>query len=463
MKIARLRNSACWSKAAKVGAALVLLVCAALLRVVPLAKRAISLFLPNRLSGVLKQLDSIPRERLRRCVLFLSLRPHARETRLAAAARLAGWEPVLVHTGKANYDPGRFFSFHAQVGGLLQLVAVSWWFRGPLVHVFAPDGAHAYLLCATKTRPLILDPYDTCSGYASSPALWRRCERAAMRAADGMTHRDLRVKYLQDLHGYALPRHNILIHDPLPESRGPISASSTGAQIPLTPSLSPSNGERVSEAPLTPSLSPSDGERVAAGRERGCREIRVVSAGWVGKGDNSILRITRALCAGRVHVHMYVNPFQHHGDPEMADYFKLREQSEYFHIEQPVYGETYLEQLARYDFGLALCEPLVFGETPKDYTADYLRGCGSSRIVDYIQTGLGVIVSTGTRFQVFFARRYAAAVVMATPEFLANPRPALEAALRAKAAAKPKNVTTITTQGVARRLDRFYSRVAAQA
>jgi len=305
------------------------------------------------------------------------------------------------------------------VGGLFQLVLASWLFRGAVVHIFAPDGAQAYLLVATKTRPGILDFYDTCSGFTSSPGVWRWCEREAMRLADGITHRDLRGKYLQKLHGYRLPRHNILIHDPLLEDRP--------CQLQFR----------------------NDGQ------------IRVVSVGWTGRGDNSVLRTIRALCANRIHVHIYGNPVQRHVDSEADAYLQLQQESEYFHIEAPVFGEAYWEQLSRYDFGLAVFEPLVFGEQPAAYTLDYLLGCGSSRAADYIQMDLGVILSPGLKFHSFLLHRYATAVVLATHEFLQNPRPILESALHARSLARRKDLFAISTRGVGSRLGRFYSRVAA--
>lgn len=397
-----------------------------MLRFSPPTKRRLARSFSFRFRAVAAALEAIPAGRLERCVLFLSLRPHTREARLAEAARLAGWEPFLIHAGDLKFDADKYFLVHARIGGLLQLLLISWFFRGPLIHLFAPDGAQAYLLCATKIRPLILDINDTCKSHLiqSTPRIWEQCERDAIRTSDGMTHRDLRVKYLHELYGYPLPRHNMLVVDV--------------------------GQEKVSQGKSSPSS-----------QVKRSGEIRVVSVGWVGKGDNSIMRTIRALCADRIHVHMYTNPFQRETDPEIAGYWKLQKQSEYFHFEQPVFGCAYWEHLSRYDFGLSVCEPLVFGETPVSVTMDSLQGAGSSRLTDYILAGLGVIISPGLRFQWFMARRYAAVVVSVTPELLNGPRAILESALRQKADARPKNVSAITIRGASRRLGKFYSKVAA--
>src|SRR5439155_9275897 len=112
------------------------------LRVPASVKRRLARLLSFTFPGAAKTLDSIPPDRLKSCVLFISLRPHARETRLAQAARIAGWDPILVYGGgDLKYDATRCFRLHARVGGLFRLLWISWLFPGYLVHVFAPDGA----------------------------------------------------------------------------------------------------------------------------------------------------------------------------------------------------------------------------------------------------------------------------------------------------------------------------------
>ncbi|MBI3849683.1 MAG: hypothetical protein HY298_05250 [Verrucomicrobia bacterium] len=394
---------------------------AATLRLSPSAKRRLAQALSFRYRAVMEALNSIPDQRLARSVLFLSLRPHTREAKFAEAARLAGWDPLLIHTENLNFDADKYFQFHARVGDMLQLLMLSWLFRGPLIQVFAPDGAQAYLLCMAKIRPLILDLNDTCKSHAleTLPRVWERCERDAIRATDGMTHRDLRVKYLHELYGYPLPRHNMLFMDVLPE---------------VPPRLSTARQDE---------------------------EIHVVSVGWVGKGDSSILRTIHALCADGIHVHMYVNPMQRKTDPEIQAYWRLHQQSQYFHFEKPVFGEAYWEELSRYDFGLSVSEPLVFGMTPTSVTLDSLRGAGSSRLMDYLLAGLGVIISPGLEFQWFLARRYAPVVVPVTREFLKSPRGILELAIQEKSRAAKQDLSAITTRGMARRLGEFYSKVAS--
>jgi hypothetical protein len=256
----------------------------------------------------------------------------------------------------------------------------------------------------------------------------KREERLAIELADGMTHRDLRSQYLRKHYDYKLPPSNILIHDPLPEN--------TRFRV------------RVVEPVRND-------------------EIQVVSVGWLGgpyQPDNFIVRTLIALCQAGVHVHAFASPFQDlERSDEMAAYRWLRDKSRHFHLQTFVHGERYWKFLSRFQFGLAVTDPDIFGEPPVSYTLDYLNGCGSSRLTDYITAGLGIIVSPRLRFQWFLARRYAPAVVTATQEFIRNPRPILEAALAKRAAAGPRDLSAITAQGAAQRLGRFYEEIAARS
>jgi hypothetical protein len=340
-----------------------------------------------------------------------------REARVASAAALANWVPYLVCIGPVRYDPAVDFKGHVMLKNQIDLVLASWLFPGRLVHVFVLRGDHAVVFCKLKNSPVVLDLYDTCSGWTSTPAQSVLMERAAIGAADAITHRDLRIRFLERFHGYRVPKKGILLHDPLP------------ARI---------------ETDVRP---PDDA-------------IHVVSVGWIdGEGDGSILRTAVLLTRAGIHLHIYLNHLQHFGAKEIQPYVLLAQQTPFLHLESPLYGAAYWEALSRNHFGLSVNERSLFGEDYTAYTRDYLEGCGSSRISDYIRSDLGVISSPGLRFQNFWARHYAPVVVNATREFLLNPLPALRAALAIKARRPAKNVSSITAEGAASRLNLLYRRV----
>jgi hypothetical protein len=393
-------------------------VLAVLRKVRPADRRTLArLQLTQAMRELVEFFDRIPKPQLAKTVLFVSVQPHMREARLAAAAKLAGWDPVLLHFGATKYPRERYFRYFAQFNDLAMLALATWLFPGALQHIFVLRGDHAQVLCALKNSRTVLDIYDTGSGMKSVPLILRGLERDAIRLADGITHRDLRIRYLEKLYGYTLPKHNVLIHDP------------------------------AGEALARPA------------RRDGDREIRVVSTGWIGSGDSSAVRIAQALCRGGVHLHVYFNPNQKPDDPTLKEYAALAAESPYFHIEPQVFGEAYWEHLLRYDFGLSINERDVFGEPYADYTADYIAGCGSSRLMDYVQAGLGVIHSPGLKFQSLLARHYAPALVPADVAFLKSPYATLEAALTRR---RTKSLQSIQLPAAAKRLGEFYGRVCGQ-
>lgn len=360
--------------------------------------------------------DRLSPEDRRRAVLYIAPVPHSREIRLATAARQGGWLPFLVHSGPLRYDALDAFQGHFQLSSAMDLVLASWLFPGALVHLFVLHGGEGLIFGRLKPRRLVLDTYDTGSGMLSLPRETRDAERTVIGAVDGITHRDLRIQLLRRLHGYRLPKYNVFIHDPLQTSAA------------------------------EDAFPPADGE------------IHVASVGWVGTGDSSILRVAKALCGKGIHLHVYFNFLQNKELPEYRPYLELAESSPFFHIEATVTGGEYYRRLSQCQFGLSINERFIFCESPTDYTPDYLAGCGSSRLSDYIALNLGVIVSPGLRFQHFWARRYAVVTVDANLEFLSDPVPKLVRALEER---RRVDRGAVSVNGAAARLTRFYTKVAA--
>jgi hypothetical protein len=154
-----------------------------------------------------------------------------------------------------------------------------------------------------------------------------------------------------------------------------------------------------------------------------------------------------------VHVHVFFNPMQHPAHPDAIYYRQLERDCPFFHVEKSVWGDAYWETLRRFDFGLSVNERIIFGEPAEEYDMGEIAVCGSSRIADYVATGLGAIVTPGLRLQSLIARHYAPVCVEADRAFLENPRPALCAALRAR---RNRPLHALTCSGVAPRLDAFY-------
>lgn len=366
--------------------------------------------------ATLRAFDAIPAHRRTRAVLYLSTNSHAREARLAKAARLAGWDPYLVCNGHPKYDANAVFNHTVEVPDLISQVLLSWAFPGRVVHGFALRGDHIAPHCILKRDRFVVDLYDTGEGsLLLSPELVS-LEKLGIEHSDGITHRDLRLGRLRHHRNYKLPPHNILIHDPIEP--------------------------QVLAAPETESNS----------------EIHVISTGWIGTGDNSLLRTIRALTAGGIHVHIYFNPFQDPTSQELSCYRELASCEPKLHIHKQVYGDEYWSELRKYHFGLAISEKLLFGEDLLENTRDAFETCGSSRVADYIQAGIGVIYSPQMKFIKSLAQRYAATAVPAGPELLDNPHDCLAHAYSQR---RSRDCASITTTGISPRLGRFYQAITS--
>ncbi len=394
----------------------------ALLQRIPPDQRAS--FAKTQLSGqapqIVKMFENIPPSSCRKTVLYLALQPHSREARLAAAAKKAGWYPVLVYLAKPNYQPSADFAAHAAASGVIEMVLASWLFPGPLAHLFTLAGEDAHLFAMLKPRRLVLDFYDTSSGMRFKNTAQHAAERDAASAADGFTHRDLRMHFLQKCGKFPRFKHNVFICDPF----------ASGDQAMPRRMRSPDN------------------------------PIRIVSTGWAGNPPDMIVRIVRKLACENIHVHLHLNSFEVRAAHTVAMYRRLEAENPAFHLEPTLSGEAYWDALAGYDFGLSLTDAVMFDEEGRHYTHDYIAGCGSSRLSDYIRAGLGVICSPKFRFQNYWARRYAMAVIPATQAWLGNPLPVLRETLQKMQSLPPRNLYSATVDAVASRLGRFYDAVA---
>ncbi len=352
-----------------------------------------------------------------RTVLFLSIVAHSREIRLAAAARHSGWLPILVTSTQPRFNVSEHFQVAQVVPHQLLLLLVQWLFPGPIVHLFTPFGDQAAPFLTYKTKPVILDIYDPCSEFKNEPMQRHMLERWCIGNADGFVYRDLRIRYLIRQRGYERPRRSIFLHDPL-------------WRLP--------EGIEPHREPHTPG------------------DIHVVSIGWVGGGDCSMLRIFQILCAHQIHVHTYFNLHQFQGHPDATDYYRLQQMTPYFHIEDQVYDDDYWRMLVRYDFGTAVTDRLAMGEPFDNISPEAISGCGSSRVADFLSAGIGVIHHPGQRFQHSLARRYGAGVVNADAQFLRDPRSVLQRAMNNPLEYSLDRFSCVDIQGVSKRLGEFY-------
>lgn len=321
---------------------------------------------------IIKYLNNVEIEK---SVIFLSNIIHTRHKRIADAIGSNNWDPIIVSINKPdvllNYQ-----YFNAK--NIFQLYLIFIIYPGKLVHYFASIGSEAYFFTRLKNNFIILDIYDTVTGIQNAEPILKYREKYAIEHSKAILHRDLRIHFLKKLYNYKLPAFNILIPDFI--------------------------------------------EKSISNKIKNNDEIHVVSIGSIGAegDDDMIYRISKILCEKKIHVHVF-EPRYTFNEPKTRKYKILSESNSYFHIENPIYGDLFKEKIRTFDYGLNIYEPFLFNEKPKQYTIDYLRGCGSSRLSDYIELGLGTIVTPGFDYQIFLAKRYSQRYVLADQSFLENP------------------------------------------
>jgi len=343
-------------------------------------------------------------------VMLISNNIHTRHKRIADGIILNNWEPIIVSVIKPENSVDYKY-FNAKNRFQLYLIFIL--FPGKLVHYFAAIGSEAFYFTKLKNNFIILDIYDTVSGIQNADPILKYREKYSIQHSKAICHRDLRIKYLKNSYNYKLPNYNILIPDFI--------------------------------------------DKISVSREKNNHEIHVVSVGSIGvEGDDDMIyRISKILCDQKIHVHIFEPRFTFN-EPKTRMYKNLSETNSFFHIEKPLYGNAFKEKLSTYDFGLNIYEPFLFNEIPKQYTIDYLRGCGSSRLSDYIELGLGTIVTPGFEFQTFLAKRYSSKCVLADDVFLDNPLKILESKLHRN---NNINIKFMSKENVSRRLHIFYSKI----
>jgi len=313
-------------------------------------------------------------------VYFFSLTPHAREGYFANHAKNSGYSVVLFSIGKLREGDKHLYYKYFSIKNLLVLQLISWYLRNDIQHFFGLNGSVLYSLTRLKLNPIVVDIYDTCKGQDNCSQFQKKLEHYVLKNSDVITHRDLRIKHLYGSINRELS-HDIFIPD-LPrrfliKNKGKICRDS---------------------------------------------EIHVVSTGWIDGKGNNILRTVERLCMAKIHVHILFNPLQHNNSPWALKYSELERASNYFHIEQPVFGDEYLEKISNYDFGLSVHDESAFGTDKWDYSKLYLESCGSSRVNDYISAGLGVIISPVFQFQLEMIKLVSGDFVVADDSFYNSPR-----------------------------------------
>jgi len=125
------------------------------------------------------------------------------------------------------------------------------------------------------------------------------------------------------------------------------------------------------------------------------------------------LEIAKTIVNQGIHFHMYpsgyVQNVLNHVVNQLGDsqYHQLARENSFFHLHNKLPLEQLLSELSQYDFGLLLLQGEIFG-IPDNYMLDQdsiKYGC-STRMFDYIEAGLDVLIQDSLLYQATFLKQY---------------------------------------------------------
>jgi putative sugar O-methyltransferase len=316
-----------------------------------------------------------------RNVLFVTPLLRAREIKMAAGLREAGWTVVLLYSQNTPFNAANRFDAVIRARSDAEMHEVARQLRPALCHVFsgAVDDVVSQF-CREKPSPVVIDMNDV-----FSPSLFNYCEerfeptKECLALADGLCARDLQANYTRWLDGNTLPSEKILF----PEYCWNPSPDVTGAKK-------------------------DDGE------------VRVVSIGTFclekqGLYDSGYLKLARLLIAQKIHLHIYPHWFYRRTETssfnwnlkdDFSDFFDLQKETPYLHIHESLPLEELAAELPQYDFGIVSGGSPEFDQTLSILKEPYLDCCYSGRISDYLDARLPVLVNPEVRFNYRLMKRY---------------------------------------------------------
>ena len=370
-------------------------------------------------------------------VVFVTGQARAREAKLAAGLKALGWKIVLITQQPPYGNFAQYFSEIHSTGSPAKALNLARHYKPLVCHVFSWI-ADEFALCLIENRPckVLFDPYDMGFGTMKRREDVRRAtpwQHFCLEHADGVCCRDLRMNWLIRQGIIPKPKHRILYGD--------YAWNAT-----------------------------SHWQKWSRSRGMSLDEIHVVQAGFFTvekvSRDAGALHIAEGFCSQGIHFHVYPHPVQVPSDRAkfealFEDYLRLQESCPQFHLHMPVPADRLVEELAPYHMAINVHQPFLEEQALQDYDEEDLRRGGSTRIMDYIEAGLPVILHPKERYLFSMLRRHGL-VLEATKGLLGAGRKTLEEFLRDPRLGE--NLRRFQEHhSIARnigRLEEFYARVA---
>lgn len=314
-------------------------------------------------------------------VVFIAEYPRMRLSKIAGALRENGWEVVLIclHRHDAcNWS--EYFDHIETFSNPEQALSIAAKYNPQAYHVFTGSGDLLTLrFVQEKLGKTIVDFYDYGEGTPvdSEDISMRAYRWQAIESADGIVVRDIRLGKLGRELGINRPEKIIFF----PEYCG--------------------------------------AENINIKKET--NGIHLVSCGFIANGDSGwgFKEAMEKFLDQGLFVHVYPHPMQY-GAPnfkeDYQEYFELEKKCSNFKLHSPVKMENVVEEISKYHFGISVSWDLSHGKLFKSHAIAFLASCNSARNIDYLDAGLGVILSPQLKFQKWLLDRFEVAV-SATPEF----------------------------------------------
>lgn len=309
-----------------------------------------------------------------RRVVFVAERPSWREAKIAYGLKQAGWDVILLRRYTPNFNDLSDFVDVLPFSSPAAAVEIAHRQKAALFHTFAPS-CDSTIMALVHQKPgrVITDFYDNIFSVAHGmPALERKFaddiaqQEFCLENADAIVSRDLQLQYHRKYRPVGRGRPLLLFpeycwdREPLPQPR-------------------------------------RDGA------------THVVQIGWMGfeqRGEQDVgaFPIIRAFVEAGCHFHIYLHP----SFPPLEsvlfrtlfqDYLALRDRTGRLHFHATVPPQQLVHELTQYDFGFnminGLSLPGIAWHHSNPARSPY---CGSSRLFDYLDAGLGMIVDGPLRY-----------------------------------------------------------------
>lgn len=319
-----------------------------------------------------------PKDRL---VVFVVDEPRVRQCKLAAGLRSIGWKVVLLHRSKTDFPLEPYFDEARLYRTEYEALIFARDYDPVAFHVFSPwydDTTTAFV--RHKPGKVVYDYTDVFTEILTFDAeKGVEGQRFCVEQADGICCRDLRVRHAIRKLGWSKPKKAMVFMD-----------YCWGSHL---------------GRPLLPK------------RQDGFHVVSIGSFGVERNGqmDNGYLGIARMFADQGIHFHIYpvVRQMVYPDTFEVTfeDYLELQEKTGLVHLHRPVPMDEVIPEISQYHLGISIVQALTFQRPLEGYTDAHFRYCGSTRIFDYLDAGLPVLLNREFHLQYHALARYGLALV----------------------------------------------------